>query len=79
MFVVEVGTVLTMILTIRAMMGAATAVPISYLLSLDFWLFFTVLFANFATALAEARGKAHKQGVSIAPGMALCVTARPGA
>jgi potassium-transporting ATPase ATP-binding subunit len=59
MFVVEVGTVLTMILTIRAMMGAATSVPISYLLSLDFWLFFTVVFANFATALAEARGKAQ--------------------
>src|SRR5258708_4668654 len=48
-----------MILTIRAMMGAATTVPISYLLALDFWLFFTVLFANFATALAEARGKAQ--------------------
>lgn len=59
MFVVEVGTVLTIILTIRAMMGAATTVPISYLLALDFWLFFTVLFANFATALAEARGKAQ--------------------
>src|SRR5690349_13210712 len=59
MFVVEVGTVLTIILTIRAIAGAASAVPIGYLLALDFWLFFTVLFANFATALAEARGKAQ--------------------
>jgi potassium-transporting ATPase ATP-binding subunit len=34
-------------------------VPISYLISLDVWLLLTVLFANFATALAEARGKAQ--------------------
>src|ERR1700749_800448 len=59
MFVVEVGTVLTIILTIRAIAGAASAVPIGYLLPLHFGLFFTVLFANFATSLAEARGKAQ--------------------
>ena len=59
MFVVEIGTVLTIIFTIAALMGAASQVSIGYLLALDFWLFVTVLFANFATALAEARGKAQ--------------------
>jgi len=59
MFVVEIGTVLTIIFTIAALMGAPSHVPILYLLSLDFWLFITVIFANFATALAEARGKAQ--------------------
>src|SRR5262245_51544051 len=58
MFVVEIGTVLTVIFTIAVSSGATSAVPIGYLLALDFWLFITVLFANFATALAEARGKA---------------------
>src|SRR5712671_1528544 len=59
MFVVEIGTVLTIIFTIAAMTGAPSHVPLGYLLALDFWLFITVLFANFATALAEARGKAQ--------------------
>src|SRR5258705_1465523 len=59
MFVVEIGTVLTIICTIAAMTGAPSHVPLGYLLALDFWLFITVLFANFATALAEARGKAQ--------------------
>ena len=31
--------------------------PLGYLIALDVWLFLTVLFANFATALAEARGR----------------------
>ncbi len=31
----------------------------SYFISLDVWFFLTILFANFATALAEARGKAQ--------------------
>src|SRR6185436_3430378 len=51
MFVVEIGTILSIIFTFIA--------PSTYLIQLDFWLFFTVLFANFATALAEARGKAQ--------------------
>ena len=35
----------------------------SYFIALDVWLFLTVLFANFATALAEARGKAHAESL----------------
>ena len=59
MFVVEVGTVLTLIFTIARVGGYQSQVPVGYLIALDFWLLVTVLFANFATALAEARGKAQ--------------------
>lgn len=59
MFVVEIGTVLTFIFTIARFGGFQSQVPVGYLIALDFWLFVTVLFANFATALAEARGKAQ--------------------
>jgi potassium-transporting ATPase ATP-binding subunit len=63
MFVVEVGAVLTLIFTLAPLFGWQTQAPISYLLALDFWLFLTVLFANFATALAEARGKAQAESL----------------
>lgn len=59
MFVVEIGTVLTFLFTIASLVGFQTQVHIAYLIALDFWLLVTVLFANFATALAEARGKAQ--------------------
>ncbi len=54
MFVVEIGTILSIIFTFMA-----PAAQLPYLIQLDVWLFATVLFANFATALAEARGKAQ--------------------
>ncbi len=59
MFVVEVGTVLTLLFTVAKLFGYQSQAGIGYLISLDVWLFLTVLFANFATALAEARGKAQ--------------------
>lgn len=62
MFVVEVGTLLTIIYTVAkaaGMSGMAAAVTMPYLLALDFWLVATLLFANFASAIAEARGKAQ--------------------
>jgi potassium-transporting ATPase ATP-binding subunit len=60
MFVVEIGAVLTLLFIIQAVVStSASQVPITYFIALDFWLFLTVLFANFATALAEARGKAQ--------------------
>ncbi len=60
MFVVEVGALLTLLYIVEAVWGGATSeVPISYFIWVDAWLFLTVLFANFATALAEARGKAQ--------------------
>ncbi|HWB00572.1 MAG TPA: potassium-transporting ATPase subunit KdpB [Pirellulales bacterium] len=59
MFVVEVGTVLTIIYTIARCFGYSAHVGVGYLLALSFWLVMTLLFANFASALAEARGKAQ--------------------
>ena len=41
------------------MLGYPSQASLGYLIALDVWLFLTVLFANFATALAEARGKAQ--------------------
>jgi len=59
MFVVEIGTVLTLVYTVAKMFGVASAADLPYLLALDFWLVATLLFANFASAIAEARGKAQ--------------------
>jgi K+-transporting ATPase ATPase B chain len=59
MFVVEVGAVLTIIYTIAKLLGYQSAAGVGYLLALDFWLVATLLFANFASAIAEARGKAQ--------------------
>jgi potassium-transporting ATPase ATP-binding subunit len=64
MFVVEVGAFLTLLFVIAAAMGySASQVSIGYFVALDVWLFLTVLFANFATALAEARGKAQAESL----------------
>src|SRR6476619_1674439 len=52
MFVVEVGSVLT---TLQMIRGPHTAFEIQ----ITVWLWFTVLFANFAEAMAEGRGKAQ--------------------
>jgi K+-transporting ATPase ATPase B chain len=63
MFVVEVGTVLSILFTIQAAIlaagGTGSWAKVGYLVALDVWLFLTVVFANFASALAEARGKAQ--------------------
>jgi K+-transporting ATPase ATPase B chain len=64
MFVVEVGAFLTLAFLIQAALGYGTSqVALTYFIALDFWLFLTVLFANFATALAEARGKAQAESL----------------
>jgi potassium-transporting ATPase ATP-binding subunit len=60
MFVVEVGAFLTLAYLIQALLGKSESqVSTGYFVALDAWLFLTVLFANFATALAEARGRAQ--------------------
>jgi K+-transporting ATPase ATPase B chain len=64
MFVVELGAVLTLFFIIQALVTtSASQVPITYFIALDIWLFLTVLFANFATALAEARGKSQAEAL----------------
>jgi K+-transporting ATPase ATPase B chain len=59
MFVVEVGTVLSILYTFAKAFGYPSTASLDYLIALDIWLFLTVVFANFASALAEARGKAQ--------------------
>ena len=63
MFVVEIGVALTVAFTIATLLGYPSQVSWQYLVSLDGWLFLTVLFANFAEALAEARGKAQAESL----------------
>ena len=58
MFVVEVGAVLTTFLWLRDL-GASTGVDSSFAGLVAVWLWFTVLFANLAEAVAEGRGKAQ--------------------
>src|SRR6476659_8783646 len=58
MFVVEVGSVLTTILFFRDL-GSSTADENVFAGLVALWLWFTVLFANFAEAMAEGRGKAQ--------------------
>src|SRR5271157_4950608 len=56
-FVVEVGAALTAVFLIRDTFIGASG--LGFGLQIDLWLWFTVLFANFAEAMAEARGKAQ--------------------
>jgi potassium-transporting ATPase ATP-binding subunit len=58
MFVVEVGSALTTVLYLQARFGHGEA-PARFILAISLWLWFTVLFANFAEAMAEGRGKAQ--------------------
>src|SRR5215510_8744773 len=60
MFVVEVGSVLTTLQLIRGMFSPIPGVTNTlFELQITLWLWFTVLFANFAEAMAEGRGKAQ--------------------
>src|SRR5262249_44980905 len=58
MFVVWLGSILTTLLFVQALFGTGEA-PAGFILSITLWLWFTVLFANFAEAMAEGRGKAQ--------------------
>ncbi|KDR25362.1 MULTISPECIES: potassium-transporting ATPase subunit KdpB [Caballeronia] len=58
MFCVYVGSILTTVLWLAALAGQAEA-PAGFILAIALWLWFTVLFANFAEALAEGRSKAQ--------------------
>jgi potassium-transporting ATPase ATP-binding subunit len=58
MFVVYVGSILTSLLWVQALVGKGEAPP-WFIFWVSVWLWFTVLFANFAEAMAEGRGKAQ--------------------
>jgi potassium-transporting ATPase ATP-binding subunit len=62
MFVVEVGSIMTTVLWVQALGGQGEA-PALFIGSVSIWLWFTVLFANFAEAVAEGRGKAQAQAL----------------
>ena len=55
MFVTEVGAAITTVLIFTGTEGA----PAGFLVQITLWLWFTVVFANFAEAMAEGRGKAQ--------------------
>jgi len=58
MFVVYLGSILTTILWLQALTGQGEA-PAGFIFAITAWLWFTVLFANFAEAVAEGRSKAQ--------------------
>ncbi len=57
MFVVEIGSVVSTYYVFQALAGGAG--HLAFIGGIAFWLWFTVLFANFAEAMAESRGKAQ--------------------
>ena len=65
MFVVEVGSVATSVLLLGETL---LHLPIGFDLQITLWLWFTVLFANFAEAIAEGRGKAQADTLRKAKG-----------
>jgi K+-transporting ATPase ATPase B chain len=60
-FVVEVGAALVLVFLVRDIVTGATG--IGFEMQIDLWLWFTVLFATFAEAMAEARGKAQAESL----------------
>jgi len=58
MFVVCIGSILTTLMGLQALQGKGEA-PVGFIFAVAVWLWFTVLFANFAESLAEGRSKAQ--------------------
>jgi K+-transporting ATPase ATPase B chain len=65
MFVVWIGAILTSVLAVECALGRGEA-PVGFVLAIAVWLWITVLFANFAEAVAEGRGKAQAQALRAA-------------
>jgi potassium-transporting ATPase ATP-binding subunit len=62
MFVVEVGCILTTLLFFQSLSGRGEE-STSFIMAISLWLWFTLLFANFAEAMAEGRGKAQARSL----------------
>ena len=62
MFVVFIGSILTTCLYIQALTGLGEA-SASFIFAITLWLWFTLIFANFAEAMAEGRGKAQAESL----------------
>ncbi len=76
MFIVEVGSLVTTIIWIQELAGG-TGNPL-FTGQVAFWLWFTVLFANFAEAMAEGRGKAQAATLRKAKTETTAVRVLPG-
>ena len=76
MLVVEIGSVLTTILLIQGVLGHNGS--LAFNLQITLWLWFTVLFANFAEAMAEGRGKAQADTLRKAKGETTAVRLKTG-
>src|SRR2546427_11318756 len=62
MFVVEIGSILTTAIWLRDVLSPSSGqAPTWFTLAVAIWLWFTVVFANFAEAVAEGRGKAQAE------------------
>lgn len=66
MFVVYLGSIVTTLLWIVALLGGRPDAAPRFILAISLWLWFTVLFANAAEALAEGRGKAQAEALRAA-------------
>ncbi|MDD1694747.1 MAG: potassium-transporting ATPase subunit B, partial [Methanoregula sp.] len=62
MFTVEIGSGITTLLFLQSLLSTGEA-PAGFIGTIALWLWFTVLFANFAEALAEGRGKAQAEAL----------------
>ncbi|MEN6566390.1 MAG: potassium-transporting ATPase subunit KdpB [Veillonellales bacterium] len=62
MFIVLIGALITTAMMVRNFFGGSFS-EVVFELQISLWLWFTVLFANFAEALAEGRGKAQAQAL----------------
>jgi K+-transporting ATPase ATPase B chain len=60
MLIVEIGATITTVITILNM---SSGQPFAFNLNISLWLWFTVLFSNFAEAVAESRGKAQTEAL----------------
>jgi K+-transporting ATPase ATPase B chain len=78
MFVVEVGSVLTTLLLVRDLFAATRVAPLWFTAGVSFWLWFTVVFANFAEAVAEGRGKAQADSLRRMRTQTVARRLRPG-
>ncbi len=79
MFVVEIGSVVTSVEFVRSLIDSSLAPDRLFIVGVAVWLWFTVLFANFAEAMAEGRGKAQADTLRRARTETLARRIKPGA
>jgi potassium-transporting ATPase ATP-binding subunit len=79
MLVVEIGSVVTSVEFIRSLFDSTLAADRLFILGVAVWLWFTVLFANFAEAMAEGRGKAQADTLRRARTETMAKRINPGA